>query len=91
MIPDDDIGSSQFHQLERQVTHATFSTIHRPDDELCQQSQGLTRTLMTSLSCNSAQTTRNSSSTGGEYYVDGDGPRDPCGGRCHACGSVIRN
>jgi hypothetical protein len=91
MIPDDDIRSSQFHQLERQVSRATFSTIHRTNNELCQQSQGLTRTLMTSLSCNSAQTTRDSSSTGGEYYVDGDGPRDPCGGRCQTRGSVIHN
>lgn len=83
LIPNDGIGTTQYYRLEQQ-TH-----LHLSADETCQRSHGFTPSLDTSISGDSAQTPQTSGSIGGEYYVDGDGPRAPFGGRSHARGSVI--
>lgn len=88
-VPDDGAVSSQYDQVERHAPRAVITPIEYLDNEAGQHNQNATPSSITRQSCDSAQTTQESRSTGGEYYVDGNGPRAPFGGRYHIRGSVL--
>lgn len=88
-VPDDGAMSLQYDQVERHAQHAAVTPMEYLDNESIQHIRRATPSSITRQSCSSAQSTQKSRSAGGEYYVDGNGPRAPFGGRYHIRGSVL--
>lgn len=88
LIPGTNVETTHANDFDGQGPQRDFGLADFDHHPQRPQAQAITPASVTTQSCGSTHNATTPESTRREYYVDGDGPRAPFGGRYHSRGSV---